>query len=124
MSATVLVVDDSASVRQQVGATLRQSGFDVAEAQDGLKGLTRIEQGGIDCVICDVNMPIMDGIEMVRQVMANPKCNDLPIIMLTTEGAKDMIVQAKKAGAKGWIVKPFNADMLIAAVAKLTNVAV
>ncbi|WP_039963591.1 response regulator [Rhodopirellula europaea] len=120
MSATVLVVDDSASVRQQVGATLKQSGFNVVEAVDGVQGFNRIEQGGIDCVICDVNMPNMNGIEMVQKVKANPANADLPIVMLTTEGAKELITQAKQYGAKGWIVKPFKANLLIAAVEKLT----
>lgn len=122
MSATVLVVDDSASVRQQVGMALRQSGFTIVEANDGALGAKRIDQGGIDCVICDVNMPNMNGIEMVQKVKGNPAHSQLPIVMLTTEGAKDMISKAKQAGAKGWIVKPFKADLLVSAVSKLTGV--
>ena len=121
MSATVLVVDDSASVRQQVGTALRQSGFTIVEANDGAQGAKRIEQGGIDCVICDVNMPNMNGIDMVRTVKSKPANAQLPIVMLTTEGAKEMITQAKQAGAKGWIVKPFKADLLVSAVKKLTG---
>lgn len=121
MSATVLVVDDSASVRQQVGAALTQSGYTIVEANDGQPGVDRIAQGGIDCVICDVNMPNMNGIEMVREVKSDPANADLPIVMLTTEGAKELITQAKQAGAKGWIVKPFKAELLIAAVEKLTG---
>jgi two-component system chemotaxis response regulator CheY len=120
MSATILVVDDSVTVRQQVSSVLTQSGFRVVEACDGLQGAARISQGGIDCVICDVNMPNMNGIEMVQQVKSESANKDLPIVMLTTEGAKDLIAQAKQAGAKGWIVKPFKADLLIAAIEKLT----
>lgn len=121
MSATVLVVDDSATVRQQVSSVLSQSGYRVVEACDGLQGASRIAQGGIDCDICDVNMPNMNGIEMVQKVKSEPANKDLPIVMLTTEGAKELIAQAKQAGAKGWIVKPFKADLLIAAIEKLTT---
>ena len=123
MSATVLVVDDSQTVRQQVGAALTQAGYTVAEADDGTTGLGRVKEGGIDCVICDVNMRIMNGIEMVRQVKSTEYAG-IPIVMLTTEGAKELITQAKEAGAAGWIVKPFKADMLVAAVNKLTAAAV
>lgn len=124
MTATVLIVDDSATVRQQVGTALAQAGFVVAEAGDGFQGANRIAQGGIDCVICDVNMPFMNGIEMVAKVKSDPANAQLPIVMLTTEGAREMITQAKEAGASGWIVKPFKAEMLIAAVTKLTATAV
>lgn len=121
MSTKVLVVDDSETVRQQVGAALSQAGFDIEEAADGEIGKTRIERGGIDCVICDVNMPNMNGIEMVELVKKKPANNELPIIMLTTEGARELIQQAKAAGAAGWIVKPFKADLLVSAVKKLTS---
>lgn len=119
MCAKVLIVDDSATVRQQVAAALSQAGFDVEEACDGVQGKARIEAGGIACVICDVNMPNKNGIEMVEEVKANAKHAKLPIVMLTTEGAKELIERAKKAGACGWIVKPFKADLLVAAVSKL-----
>lgn len=121
MSATVLVVDDSLTVRQQVGTALSQAGFKIVEAGDGSQGYTRISEGGIDCVICDVNMPIMNGIEMVEKVKGEDRHANLPIVMLTTEGAMELIQRAKKAGASGWIVKPFKADLLIAAVKKLTT---
>jgi two-component system, chemotaxis family, chemotaxis protein CheY len=120
VSTTVLIVDDSATVRQQVGIVLTQSGFKVEHACDGLEGVTRIQNGGIDCVICDVNMPNMNGIELVEAVKSCEQYSKLPIIMLTTEGAKELILRAKKAGASGWIVKPFKADLLVAAVQKLT----
>lgn len=124
MSATVLIVDDSASVRQQVSLALKNGGFTVEQAADGAIGAARIAKGGIDCVVCDVNMPNMNGIEMVRAVKSKPANAQLPIIMLTTEGAKDLIQQAKSAGAKGWVVKPFKADLLLAAVQKLCAVSV
>ncbi len=122
MSLNVLIVDDSQTVRQQVAATLRPAGFTVCEAGDGLQGIEKIEAGGIDCVICDVNMPNMNGIEMVQKVKGEERFRSLPIVMLTTEGAMELIQQAKKAGASGWIVKPFKPEMLIAAVRKLTAV--
>lgn len=123
MSATVLVVDDSATVRQQVSAAMSIAGFKVVEARDGVEGKSRIEAGGVDCVICDVNMPNKNGIEMVEEVKAGGKNAKLPIIMLTTEGAKELITRAKAAGASGWIVKPFKADLLVSAVQKLTGAA-
>ncbi|MCD0461076.1 response regulator [Roseiconus lacunae] len=121
MSTNVLVVDDSATVRQQVCAALSQAGLDVSEAVDGVDGVAKIKSGDVDCVVCDVNMPNKNGIEMVAEVKKDVKYAGLPIIMLTTEGAKDLIAKAKAAGACGWIVKPFKADMLVAAVKKLTN---
>jgi two-component system chemotaxis response regulator CheY len=123
MSATVLVVDDSATVRQQVALALSQGGFRVVEACDGDEGILKINAGGIDCVICDINMPNMNGIDMVEQVKRNDVHRKLPILMLTTEGAMELIERAKKAGASGWIVKPFKPDLLLTAVQKLSQAA-
>ena len=123
MSANVLIVDDSVTVRQQVTAALSTAGISVCEASDGQEGTSRIKAGGIDCVICDVNMPRKNGIELVEDVKQEDRFSDLPIIMLTTEGAKDLIARAKSAGACGWIVKPFKPEMLVAAVRKLTRIA-
>ena len=121
MSKKILVVDDSATVRQQVGMALKQSGFTVEEAVDGLDGAEKIEAAtDIALVICDVNMPRMNGLEMIERVKQHPNGKEVPIIMLTTEGQPAMIRRAKEAGAKGWIVKPFNARLLIGAVTKLT----
>lgn len=124
MSVTVLVVDDSATVRQQVATALTQAGFQVVEASDGLQGLNRAKQGGIDCIISDVNMPSMNGIEMVSLIKQDSSLSSTPVVMLTTEGSKELITKAKQAGASGWIVKPFKAEMLVAAVTKLTSVPV
>ncbi len=120
MSATILIVDDSESVRQQVGTVLAQVGFRVEHACDGLQGVEKINAGGIDCVICDVNMPNMNGVVMVETVKSKEQNKSLPIVMLTTEGSKELIQRAKQAGACGWIVKPFKAELLIAAIQKLT----
>lgn len=121
MSKNILVVDDSASVRQQVTAALKQVGLSVQEAVDGVDGKNKIDAGGIDCVVCDVNMPNKNGIEMVKEVKSDARFKSLPIVMLTTEGAKDLITKAKAAGASGWIVKPFDAAALVSAVKKLSG---
>lgn len=116
----VLIVDDSPSVRQQVGLALKQAGFSILEAVDGQDGVNKINQDrDIGMVICDVNMPRMNGLELVESVQRTPGRNGLPIVMLTTEGQPQLMQRAKKAGAKGWIVKPFKANLLVAAVQKL-----
>lgn len=120
----VLVVDDSAAVRQQVAIVLSEAGFEVVEASDGVDGASVIATDrDIAMVICDVNMPRMNGLDMVAQVKKEVQNAALPIVMLTTEGQPTLIKQAKDAGAKGWIVKPFKADQLVATVKKLTAAA-
>lgn len=121
MSKKILVVDDSPTVRQQVKLALVQAGFKVEEAFDGLDGAEKIEAANdISMVICDVNMPRMNGLEMLERVKGGGKRAGLPIVMLTTEGQPALIRRAKAAGAKGWIVKPFKADQLVLAAKKLT----
>lgn len=121
MSKKILVVDDSPTVRQQVKLALVQAGFKVEEAFDGLDGAEKIEAANdISMVICDVNMPRMNGLEMLERVKGGGKRAGLPIVMLTTEGQPALIRRAKAAGAKGWIVKPFKADQLVMAAKKLT----
>ena len=117
---TILIVDDSATVRQQVGTALREAGFDVVEAVDGQEGAETIEKRtDISVVVCDVNMPRMTGIEMLERVKGAGARADLPIVMLTTESQPALIQKAKGLGAKGWVVKPFKANLLVAAVQKL-----
>ena len=119
MGKKIIVIDDSLTVRQQVGLALKQAGFDVIEAVDGQDGLRAIQSNqDASMAICDVNMPKMNGLEMLETLAQNgPK---LPVLILTTEGQPALIQRAKKSGAKGWIVKPFKADLLIATVKKLT----
>ena len=119
MSKTILVVDDSVTVRQQVCNALTEAGFATMEAKDGQEGKERIEAGGMSMVICDVNMPRMNGIEMLEACKAAGSSQGLPIVMLTTEAQPELIGRAKAAGASGWIIKPFKADLLVAAVKKL-----
>lgn len=121
MGKKILVVDDSATVRQQVGLALTQAGFEILEAVDGLDGAEKLTQmTDISLVICDVNMPRMNGLEMLEKVRAEQTGPAIPVVMLTTEGQPELVERAKKAGAKGWIVKPFKAELLVAAAKKLT----
>jgi two-component system chemotaxis response regulator CheY len=98
---------------------LKQAGFDVVEASDGEEGLAAIKSGkDIAMAICDVNMPRMNGLEMLEALVRLGA--QLPVLMLTTEGQPQLVERAKKSGAKGWIVKPFKAELLVAAVKKMT----
>ena len=122
MPAKILIVDDSRTIRQQVGVTLAQAGYLILEAEDGVAGLSAIDtQRDIALVICDVNMPNMSGIEMLTAVKADMRNAALPVLMLTTEAKADLIQQAKRIGAKGWVVKPFKPDQLAAAVRKIVG---
>jgi two-component system chemotaxis response regulator CheY len=124
MAKKVLIVDDSRTVRQQVGTVLSAAGYEVLEASDGMDGAERIgESEDLSLVICDVNMPRMNGIEMLSLVKTDPRHAKLLVLMLTTEGQPALIAQAKQAGAKGWIIKPFKPDLLLATVRKLVGAA-
>jgi len=124
MAKTVLVVDDSSTVRQQVSLALKQAGFDILEAADGAEGIAQVSGNrAIDMVVCDVNMPNVNGLEMVERVKAKPEFGKLPILMLTTEGQPSLIKRAREAGAVGWIVKPFDANQLVQAARHLTKAA-
>ena len=114
MSKVILVVDDSASVRQVVGIALRGAGYTVVEASDGKDALTKLDGQKINLVISDVNMPNMDGITLIRELRAIPDFKFTPILMLTTESGLEKKSEGKAAGATGWIVKPFNPDQLLA----------
>lgn len=120
MNKKILIVDDSATVRQQVRAALEQVGFIVTEAVDGHDAVQKMS-AGFNGIVCDVNMPRMNGVEFVEVVKKQPEHASLPILMLTTEGSPELIRRAKAAGAKGWIVKPFKPDQLVAAMQKLTG---
>ena len=122
MEKTILVVDDSCSVRQHVSLVLQRAGFETAQAADGQEGLAMVDSNrNIDMVICDINMPIMNGLEMVEKIKAKPENKSLPILMLTTEGQASLVKRAKQAGAVGWIVKPFNPRQLVQTVNHLTG---
>ena len=122
MGKSVLLVDDSKSVRHQVGMTIRDAGYEVVEAGDGNEALTQLAaKPGISMVISDVNMPGMDGLELLETIRKRPELTHLPVVILTTEARAGLMDRAKSAGAKGWIVKPFNPQILMAAVKKLAG---
>jgi two-component system, chemotaxis family, chemotaxis protein CheY len=122
MGKRVLVVDDSQSIRQHVGATLVAGGFEVVEAVDGVDALEQLTTDlEVALVLCDVNMPRLNGLELLEKLQASGKLDRLLVVMLTTEGQPAMMQRAKQAGAKGWIVKPFKPPLLLAAIQKLTG---
>lgn len=117
MAKRILIVDDSSTVRTQVVAALSGGGFDVVEASDGEDALGKMNE--VSLVICDVNMPNMDGLELLEKVRVDAPA--LPVLMLTTEGQVALMERAKRAGAKGWMVKPFKPNLLLAAAKKLAG---
>jgi two-component system chemotaxis response regulator CheY len=124
MPATVMIVDDSQMVRKQVARTLVAAGFAVIEAQDGTDALRQLSTAAEapSLIVLDVNMPNMGGIEFLQSLRARgPGLAMPPVVMLTTEGDPKLMQEAKSLGAKGWIVKPFRPEMLLAAVQKLTQ---
>jgi len=119
MAKRILLVDDSASVRTVAGIALRGAGYEVVEACNGQEGLARLDGGKIHLIISDVNMPVLDGIEFLKGVKSHPDYRFTPVIMLTTEAGDDMKQKGKAAGAKAWIVKPFQPQVMLDAVSKL-----
>ena len=119
MGKLILTADDSASMRQMVSFTLKGAGYDVLEAVDGKDGLEKAKAKEVDMVITDLNMPHMDGIQMIREIRALPKYKFIPIILLTTESQDEKKMQGKAAGATGWIVKPFKPEQLLAVIKKV-----
>jgi len=117
--ANILAVDDSASLRQMVAFTLKSAGYNVTEAADGQQGLNSARTTQFDLVITDVNMPVMDGITLIRELRRLPNYKGTPLLMLTTESAADKKQQGKDAGATGWIVKPFNPDKLLSVIGRV-----
>ncbi len=114
--AKILAVDDSASMRQMVAFTLKNAGHEVLEAADGREALEIARKTPVNLVLSDVNMPNMDGIQLIRELRALPSYRFTPILMLTTESAASRKQEGKAAGATGWIVKPFDPDQLLATV--------
>jgi len=119
MSKRVLTVDDSKTMRDMVAFTLRSAGFDVGEAEDGVKALAVLSAKPADLVITDLNMPNMDGITLIQKLRADPKYRATPILMLTTEGDPNKKAEGRSAGATGWLVKPFNPEKLVELVRRV-----
>ncbi|MET0411781.1 MAG: response regulator [Polyangiaceae bacterium] len=117
----VLVVDDSQSIRSQVAAALEPGDFQVLGATDGVNALQRLRDlGDLDLLLLDVNLPGMSGLELLEHVMADPGTWRIPVLMLTTAADRELLERARKAGAKGWLVKPFKSELLLSTAKRLT----
>ncbi len=119
MPKRVITVDDSKTMREMVGFTLKGAGYEVVEAEDGVRALAVLAGTKVDLVITDINMPNMDGITLDRQLRAKPNFMSTPILILTTEGGEDKKAAGRQAGATGWIVKPFAPEKLLQVVNKV-----
>jgi len=119
MGKTVLSVDDSASIRQMVRLTLQGAGYEVIEAADGAEALVKARTTVVNMVVTDLNMPNMDGLQLIRALRELPSYRGVPILFLTTESDDEKKKEAKSAGATGWITKPFKQDQLLAVVKKV-----
>ncbi|MFW0777072.1 MAG: response regulator [Rickettsiales bacterium] len=119
MSKRALAVDDSKTMRDMVSFTLKGAGFEVIEAEDGKDALSKLGDSSVDVVITDLNMPNMNGFELIRELRTKTNYKFTPILMLTTEGDDNKKQEGKNAGATGWIVKPFNPEKLIQVINKV-----
>jgi two-component system chemotaxis response regulator CheY len=119
MTASILTVDDSASLRMAIRIALTGAGYRVTEAGDGIQGLAKAGAEKFDLIVTDLNMPNMDGLTMIRELRKQPTQAGVPIIFLTTESDAAMKIQAKEAGATGWLVKPFVPEQLIKVTRKV-----
>ena len=119
MGKTILVAEDSDSIRQLLTFTLRGAGYDVIEAVDGKDAMDKVDGKSADLVVTDFNMPIMGGVELTKQLRAIQAFQYTPIIMLTTESQKDKVMEGKAAGISGWIIKPFLPEKLIEIIKRL-----
>jgi two-component system, chemotaxis family, chemotaxis protein CheY len=117
----VLIVDDSETIRTKTATALSRAGFEVLEAADGIQGLACATDNDVDVVLLDVNMPGLGGIEVLEQLLSNPRTAKIPVLMLTTEANLSLIERAKSLGARGWMVKPIKSDQLVKAVTTLAN---
>jgi two-component system chemotaxis response regulator CheY len=110
-----LIVDDSSVMRKIVERSLRQAGVElekVVEASNGAEALTALNDNAVDLILCDINMPVMDGLEFVKQIAGVQNAKGVPVVMITTEGSESHVVQALSAGARGYIRKPFTPDQV------------
>jgi two-component system, chemotaxis family, chemotaxis protein CheY len=119
MAKTIMIVDDSASLRQVVNIALKGAGYDTIEACDGQDALSKLTGQKIHLIICDVNMPNMDGLTFLRQAKQLPEYKFTPVIMLTTEAGETKKQEGQAAGAKAWVIKPFQPAQMLSAVSKL-----
>ncbi len=121
MSKTVLIVDDSESIREAVSFALEEAGHNVFKAINGVDALTYLDGREINAMITDLHMPLMNGIQLIRKVRTMEAYAKIPILFLTTESQQEMKLEAKAAGATGWVIKPFVPEKILAALAKLVR---
>jgi len=119
MAKTIMIVDDSASMRRVVGIALKGAGYDVIEGCDGKDALSKLKGQKVHMIISDVNMPVMDGIAFLKAVKQISAYKFTPVIMLTTESAEEKKREGQAAGARAWVVKPFQPEQLVSAVQRL-----
>ncbi len=119
MPKNVLVVDDAMTIRNLAKFALTKGGYNILEAEDGVKGLEMVGKNQVDLVITDLNMPNMNGLEMAKSIKGNAATKAIPIFMLTTEASQELALQGKEIGVMAWIVKPFVPEKLLAAVQKV-----
>lgn len=121
MAKTILIADDSASMRQLISFALKDAGYDVITAVDGKDALGKLNGSKVDMVFTDLNMPNMDGIQFIRELRATPANKFTPVVMLTTESQEAKKQEGKQAGASGWLVKPFTPEKLIELIKKFVK---
>jgi two-component system chemotaxis response regulator CheY len=121
MRSKILIVDDSATIRHQLRACLEGAGYEVLEAENGAVGLTRASAEPVDLLIVDLNMPLMNGLEMLEGLRKIPAKASVPAFVLTTESSREMVARGRKCGATAWIVKPFKPDVLIKGIAQILS---
>lgn len=119
MEKNILIVDDSESIRLVVSMGLKEAGYNVVAGINGADGLRLLNENKVDLIISDLNMPVMDGITFLKEVRKQDKYKFLPLLILTTESQESKKLEAKQAGATGWIIKPFVKDKLLAVVKKV-----
>ncbi len=119
MPKSALVVDDSSTMRLMISRVLAQAGFSVTQASNGKEALEKLDGAPVDLMITDLNMPVMDGLELIREVRANPKYKFTPIVFLTTESQADKMMEGKKAGATAWMLKPLKPDVMMQTIARI-----
>ena len=121
MNKLIMTVDDSASVRQMVGFTLKSAGYEVVEAVDGRDAISKLQGAKVNLVITDLNMPNMDGIELTAAIRRDACHKFVPVVLLTTESQEAKKQAGRAAGATGWIVKPFKPEQLLGVVKKVAG---
>jgi two-component system, chemotaxis family, chemotaxis protein CheY len=119
MTASILTVDDSSSIRVAIKIALTGAGYSVVEAENGADGIAKANAGNFDLIVTDLNMPVMDGLTMIEELRKMPAHMGVPILFLTTESDEGMKARAKAAGATGWLTKPFDADQLVKVAKKV-----